>query len=182
MNQAQLVLLSQPHLKSKHTLSAQIALRSFGANRKLESIHEQKWTIFEQLCNTFELEGEMLRLLREHTPLYKKAWKKSNNSLMETTQTFNIWTHFYQFNTGQVPYSDYHCFQNLNLGINFLSIFSNYQLHIHNVSRDKWELGLWRVGLRSIELESNPLSPFLELSSLWGRPPCSFPAVLSGEL
>ena len=33
MNRTQPVLLSQPHLKGKRTLSAQIALRSFGANR-----------------------------------------------------------------------------------------------------------------------------------------------------
>ena len=33
MNQTQHILLSQPYLKGKHTLCAQIALRSFGANR-----------------------------------------------------------------------------------------------------------------------------------------------------
>ena len=38
MNQTQPVLLSQPHLKDKRTLSAQIALHSFGANRYFHSI------------------------------------------------------------------------------------------------------------------------------------------------
>ena len=33
MNRTQPVFLSQPHLKGKRTLSAQIALRYFGANR-----------------------------------------------------------------------------------------------------------------------------------------------------
>ena len=33
-NQTQTVLLSQPHLKGKHTLCSQIALPSFDANRR----------------------------------------------------------------------------------------------------------------------------------------------------
>ena len=37
MNQTQPRLLSQPNREGKRTQSAQIALRSFGANRKLES-------------------------------------------------------------------------------------------------------------------------------------------------
>ena len=37
INQTKPVLLIQSHLKGKHTLSAQLALPSFGANRKLES-------------------------------------------------------------------------------------------------------------------------------------------------
>ena len=37
INQTQPRLLSQPHREGKHMQSAQIALRSFGANRNLES-------------------------------------------------------------------------------------------------------------------------------------------------
>ena len=52
MNQTQPVLLSQPHLRGKRTLSAQIALRAFGANRKLESTRKNHAGT-GQLSNTF---------------------------------------------------------------------------------------------------------------------------------
>ena len=38
MNQTQPRLLSQPHHEGKHTRSSQIALRSFGANRKIYNV------------------------------------------------------------------------------------------------------------------------------------------------
>ena len=52
MNQTQPRLLSQPYHEGKRMLSAQIALHSFGANRKLESTSKNH-ACTRQLSNTF---------------------------------------------------------------------------------------------------------------------------------
>ena len=88
VNQNQPVLLSQPHLKGKHTLCVQTALRSFGANRNLESTHKnhgctrQPFSLLQKCCesNIFHSLALTINLKR----LYQLLGKMINHFVFYT--------------------------------------------------------------------------------------------------
>ena len=71
MNQTQPRLLSQPHCEGKRTQSAQIALRSFGANSK-NALLKLKWKHRKQIV-TENLEYCRLALSRIVSRYIKKG-------------------------------------------------------------------------------------------------------------
>ena len=83
VNKTQPVLLSQPHLKGKHTICVQIALRSFGAIRKLETTRKnqactrQPFLLLRKCCESNNFHSSALTT--DSNRLYQHLGKMTNH-------------------------------------------------------------------------------------------------------